>query len=625
MNNHIENVKTTTEYHVMTSETSSSGTVVSFGGQDLKPVPFVSMTLEKYTVGDYTLGGILNVTLEGVLHGDNFSQTGGKLKDKIEEWADLHKCFRDLSITCDDTKIISSGTGYVKNYSFPEGPQKNWMNIIPYSLELAVSHTDNEPVVKADPYIRGKYHVKDNTAIRSISETVSWSANENTLQMFNPDPSKYSIYDNSFTNEHIVVRYSLDVEGFGVCCSGGGGGVVGPLESAKKVIEHRLDNLQNLNAASFAQCPDVTGIFPAKYDTTVRYNHTRNYNVNELAGKLTVDGEYIIRPQGVSSNTLMTMESSVDSSLDTGEKTITLTGNIKGLVHNTVTSTNYGPNASGDMAAVATALNACEAELQSITVKGSGIAKQLASKNNLINFNSAIGDVGAAGAKDLHDISSNSSNSWQGGDTGAGEFRILSKSYKRNYSDKSIDFTLSYSNKARHKIPNALWAEISVDHELPARRIAEHVIPGRGYPLIQDLLCDTQDIFTINVTAQFEPQKNIHNIIAAAREEILILIYNTATTLGINGYIRTGDSENIANNGSYKRSIKLTGPSCNNVTATNQDLDYLEMPGSSYSNAAQYTIGNQLPFVLDPLENKPPASVEEFDATRDEPDDPSEN
>lgn len=622
MNNHFENVKTSTEYHVMTSETAGSGsTVVSFGGQDLKPVPFVSMTLEKYTAGDYALGGMLNVTLDGVLYGDNFDETANELKDKIEDWAKLHKCFRNLNIKCDNVEIISSGIGYVKNYSFPQGPQKNWMNIIPYTLELAVNMNGGKAIVKADPYLKGKYDIKDGVGIRSISESVSWSANENTLQMFNPDPSKYGEYETHFTNEHIVVRYNLDVEGFGVCCSGeGNSGILGPLESAKEVVEYRLDNLQNLNAASFAQCDNLTGIIPSTYDTTVRYNHTRNYNVNELGGRLSVDGEYIIRPKGVNANTLMSMESSVDSSLDSGEKTITLTGSIKGLVANTVTSNDYGPKSSGDMGAVATAMNACEAELYNITTKGSGIAKELSIKNNLIKFTAAIGDTAGLSLKPLHDISDNSSNSWQPGDTDDDEFRILGKSYKRNYNDKSIDFTLSYSNKPRHKIPNALWAEISIDHELPARRIAEHVVPGRGYPVIQDLLCDTQDVFTINVTAQFEPNKNIHNIIAAAREEILILIYNTATTMGINGYIRTGDSENMANNGSYKRSIKLTGPSCNNATATNTVLDYFEMPGDSYSNAAGYNIGNKLITADDPIEDTPPPSVLEFDSSKDEPD-----
>ena len=101
---------------------------------------------------------------------------------------------------------------------------------------------------------------------------------------------------------------------------------------------------------------------------------------------------------------------------------------------------------------------------------------------------------------------------------------------------------------------------------------------------------------------------------------VLILIYITATTMGINGYIRTGDSENMANNGSYKRSIKLTGPSCNNATATNTVLDYFEMPGDSYSNAAGYNIGNKLITADDPIEDTPPPSVLEFDSSKDEPD-----
>ena len=190
--------------------------------------------------------------------------------------------------------------------------------------------------------------------------------------------------------------------------------------------------------------------------------------------------------------------------------------------------------------------------------------------------------------------------------------------FKRNYVDQSIDFTLSYSNKSRHKIPFALWAEISVDHEMPSRRLVEHVIPGRGYPLMQDIMCDTQDVFTINVTAQFEPNKDIKTIIAGAREQILILMYNTAAGLGIAGYIRTGDSENIANNGSYKRSMKLTSPTCNNITTSNTTLDYLEMPGNTYSNAADFTPTTQETMTYDPPESKPSASTPEYESSRDD-------
>jgi len=271
------------------------------------------------------------------------------------------------------------------------------------------------------------------------------------------------------------------------------------------------------------------------------------------------------------------------------------------------------------MGKVATAMDAAESALQSIVINGSGIVQQLAAKNQLIKFEAAIGDVAREDeAKALTHYDSNQpTNQWTAGDTGVTEFRLLGKSFKRNYADRSIDFTLSYSNKARHKIPFALWAEVSVDHEMPSRRLVEHVIPGRGYPLMQDIMCDTQDVFTINVTAQFEPNKDIKTIINAAREQILILIYNTAVGLGIGGYIRTGDSENIANNGSYKRSMKLTSPTCNNITTSNTTLDYLEMPGDIYDNVAGFSPTAQETITYDPPESKPSASIPEYDKSRD--------
>ena len=630
MKNFFEKTKSTTEYHVMSGGASETGTQVKLGGADpddigkLEPVPFVSMTLEKYTAGDKAVGGVLNLSLNGVFHGENFSQTGDKLRDKIDKLAKQHKCIKGIEIHCGDTKIIESGVGYIKTYSFPEGPQKNWMNIIPYTMEIAISHNQGKPVVQADPHLKTKYSIDNNVAIRSISENVSWSLNENTLQMYNPDPTKYSEYSGEYSNEHIVVRYSLDVEGFGVCCAAvdGSGEPKSALDSAKHVIDYRLNNLQNLNKDSFS-C--TSGILPEKYNTTARFNHTRDVSVNELNGRLSVNGEYIIRPSGagVGQNTLMTMESSTDSSLDSGEKTVTLTGNIKGLVQNEYDSDKeYGPKDSeaDTMSKVGTAMDAAESALQRIVINGSGIVKELAAKNQLIKFEAAIGDVaGGDGGKTLtHYNGGQASNQWTVGDTEYNEFRLLTKSFKRNYADKSIDFNLSYSNKSRHKIPFALWAEVSVDHEMPSRRLVEHVIPGRGYPLMQDIMCDTQDVFTINVTAQFEPNKDIKTIINAAREQILILIYNTASGLGIGGYIRTGDSENIANNGSYKRSMKLTSPTCNDVTANNATLHYLKAPGDTYTNAAGFTPTAQETTVVDNPEPAPDVSTPVYVKSRDE-------
>ena len=617
MKNYIENTATTTEFHAM-SETASSGTVVSFLGLNLNPVPFVSMTLEKYTAGDKALGGQLNVSLNGVFHGTDFDNTSAKFASKLESFASGHKCLTDIKIHCGGSNIITSGIGYIKDYSFPEGPQKNWMNIIPYTINLVVSHTEpNKPVVHADPEVKTKYNIQSDNFIRSIKESVSYSINENTMQTYHPDPEFYNTMEQNhpYSNEHIVVKYNIDVAGYGVCCSGNS--TNSALGSAKNVIDYRIHNLQNLTSESF-NC--ATGIFPVSYNTSVRYNHTRNVNVNELDGSLSVDGEYIIRPSGVNSRILMTVDADANSSLDSGEKTVTLNGNIRGLMQNEYRSP-YSPNTvQTTMTAKKTAMDEAENELLKIVNDGSGIIRSVADKNGLLNFTTAIGDAARNAAKPLfNSTSTTAANTWQGGDSGADEFRLLTKSFKRNYPDSSIDFTLTYSNKSRHKIPNALWAEISIDHELPSRRLAEHVIPGRGYPLLQDVLCDTQDVFTINVTAQFEPQKNIHNIIAAAQEHILLLIYKTAESLNAEDWIRTGDSENIANNGSYKRSIKLTRPTCVNGTATNTNLDYLEAQPPSYVNAASYTPATQRALTAESGYIPPSDSEPTFDKTRDLP------
>ena len=77
-----QNLTTTTQYF-KTQNTATEGSGIYFGGMEFTPAPFVSMTLEKYSAGDYAVGGLMKVTLDGVFFGNNFSQTAAKLKSKI--------------------------------------------------------------------------------------------------------------------------------------------------------------------------------------------------------------------------------------------------------------------------------------------------------------------------------------------------------------------------------------------------------------------------------------------------------------------------------------------------------------------------------------------------------------
>ena len=133
-------------------------------------------------------------------------------------------------------------------------------------------------------------------------------------------------------------------------------------------------------------------------------------------------------------------------------------------------------------------------------------------------------------------------------------YMVVSKSLKRDYSNNSIDFSIKYSNK-RFRIAGALWAEMNVDHEKPATKIVEHVIPGRGYPIVQDIQCTNLESYTITCTAQKEPQVDAYNTITSAADT---LIEKMAQRVGCDTWAKVSDSCSYGNSGSYRRTVKYT-------------------------------------------------------------------
>lgn len=588
MQHQISNLNDSSIEYTILTDPPGSGTVISFGGITFNPVPKVSMNIETYKTGAFVIGGIMNVTLEGVFHGDNFTATANELTSKITALASNHKCIDDITIKCGDTAIIDSGVGWIKSYSFPQGEQSNWYNIIPYTMELAVAtRASGAKMVTPDPAIASRYALDDNY-LRSLKEDVSISIDETALQTYSPSGSSSMDSNHRYSNDHIIVKYSIEAQGLETCngCAAGSG-VVGGIEAAKNVIAHRHLNLQTLNDNLFA-CG--SGLFPSgNYDFAKRYNHTRDVSYSELDGSISVNGTYIVRPTGVAHNILLTLDSNADSSIETGEKTITINGNIRGLVENTFSSDLFAESNQNKISTQTAAMNAAESHLYHlVNSDASGIMDYVQGKNNLIKFNSAVGDSKnklGYGDDNTGEDWAQDTNSWTGHD--ANEFRLLQKTFKRNPVTSSIDFTLTYSNKNKHKIPYALWADINIEHELPARRLVEHVVPGRGYPLIQDIMCDTLDSYTITVNAQFEPTRNIHKVIGAAAETILLLINETANDLNASSWIRTQDSESIGNNGSYRRTIKLTRHSCFDGATSSSALDYVRMQPPNFNNEAE--------------------------------------
>lgn len=538
MEHTISSMESSTTFYAMADSTGSG---IYFAGINWDPAPFVSMSIEKYTVGDYTIGGLMNVTLNGVLHGDSFGTTADKLIDKLETLRVSIGCINDINIGCGGTNIIQSGLGWIKGYSFPEGEQKNWYNIIPYNIELAIIQNKGKPIVPV--YSNGSY-------LKSYKSNISYSMDDKIWQTYAMSGLPSGLPNNHiYSNEYITVKYNVEAQGLGICnCTNYASGLYGGLDAAYNILQD-TNTIGPYRISGTGVCSTKVNIFPTGY-SSIPYNHTRNVSINGMENLISIDGEYIIRPTGVNQQALLTLESNTDASLESAERNVTLTGNVKGLVPvyytDLFTSVNRPALSSAASTAASSALSRLIQDTSGILSRRVGVSLRSTADNLKPLY------YGTGIPTNYKDHIANDSIT----------YRLMQQTYKTNHADGSIDFSLVFSNKNRYKIPNALWADINIEHELSSRRLVEHVVPGRGYPITQDILCGTLDSYTITVNAQFEPTQDIHKIINGARGTVLLLIYNTTLSLGLTNWVTTQDNESIGNNGSYRRTMKLTRPSC---------------------------------------------------------------
>lgn len=545
------NNKSSTKYKILNNPPSTPTVVID--NLPLEPAPFVSLSVEQYMAGDYVIGGALNVSLNGVIHGTGFLDTSNKLREKLNIIRDKNNCIHNININCGSGTIITSGVGILTNFNISEGDQKNWMNIIPYSIDLVLFQESGNRIINPNSEINAQYGINNNY-IRSLNEKFTIDINDQNIQTFNPGGT------GTYSNEHIIIKFNIDAQGIPMCtqCDTSGIPITGGIMAAYNVIQHRLSNLTNFTDSGLLLCNSGTVLItPNTYNAVNKFMEFRTIDVDELNSTISVNGELILRPTGVVPEVLVTLDSTADANLDAGEKNISINGSIRGL-----TNISFASGLSGYSYTQNSGMAVAETHLLNMLSDSTGIINYLKDKNNLIKFENQVGDyLNRHLSFGSGDGSMSGFQSHMTSDTGD-MFRLISKSFKRNHTEQSIVFDLAYSNKNRCKIPYALWAQVSIEHELPARRLVEHVIPGRGYPITQDLLCDTLDSFTITVNAQFEPTRNVHKIINNARATVKSLIDQTATDLLCNSWVRTQDNETIGDDGTYRRTMKLTRHSC---------------------------------------------------------------
>ena len=564
---------------VFTTQAIPEASEVSINGTSLSPIPFVSIRREEYKSGSFSIGGVFIVTLQGMIYGDSFDATVTALKN-LTNLLDTHSTngfFNNINIKCGDTFIIKEGIGTLISANFDEGPQRNWMNVIPYNIQLEIHEhkkdgTDSVPIVPAHTTLATKYGLRTglvatdkSSGIRSLSENFD----------INLDDTMYYIEEVSgFSNRHLVVGFSLRVAGTSSMTrfhSSYG------LAGLNRILTKRLNDYAHVDFNLLLSDTNAGIELPTDFDFTQGRVRQLNYSFDELNNTAGIDGEIVFfANSNLASNALVTYDINHDTNIESADNSFTVQGSIKGFPNDDFLEDTTGQETNGILNSYKNigteAMDNAEIALENMfgtNAFANTIITKLKSKN-FMNNTLGIGELGAGTAN--AEIPAGTPALTHDATLGDGEepvhnvntldqqlnnYRLISKSLSRNYNDHSIDFNLKFANN-RFKLANAYWADVNIDHERPANKLVEHVAPGRGYPIIQNIRCKNMESYNITVTAQFEPRANPQSLDNQAN--VKALMDSTATNLGCQTWVVVADSETLGNNGNYRRTKKYTRP-----------------------------------------------------------------
>lgn len=573
---------------------SSCETVLLFGGNDLPvigasvivankqlvPSPFVNLVVEKYKVGEKVIGGVLRLTLNGTAVGSSFDDVvegqgtnGTGIKD-ILELAQMKGCVC-VEVKCGAELI--NGYGRITSVSANEGNQPSWVNIAPYTIEIELLEnnifTDGRIVIP-DIESTGSY------VLKSISESLSWSINEDTFNWGSPCSGDNITGIDGYGNRHIKVNFDLTVTGQEgvencVCATGQPqNDKLYGLEAAEAYLIERLKDLKTpasgclFHLQSYPDSPDKE-IVPAfnSYIGGDAFLDFRTIQISPIDNSINLTGEIIFRPSGCENPEVFTTLN-IEHNITTADETVTINGSIIGLVDNNFNEIiQLDPNDFTDCA-----FNVKNYHAEAFLAK-------INDPDNIIQIANCYAKKPPFEKGYIEDTCPESSSSGVCEVTPTSptepplglcqDMRIISSQINRNISAGEINFTFNLSNVPSCEVAGTTKLDVTITHDKPHDSIVEIIIPGRGSrgPLIQNLCCNSSEKYDINIDASLNRKTctadirsdTINQLRKCAEKELEKLV--TEEGVDVSCWFKTNDVETVGTS-TYKLSRTYVKPSC---------------------------------------------------------------
>lgn len=541
---------------------TSAGATVEVNGTQLIPSPFLNITLEKYKANNIVIGGVMRLQLNGTAVGDSFDDVvaGGGPATSIKTVLDLGKnsdCI-PVKIQCGSTFI--DGKGRIISVNANEGRQPTWVNLAAYSIEIELYENNGSPVVDKDSKNLSQFPGLDNAAIQSISEQFTLSVNEDSTNW----DLILGAQNNNFNkagNKHIKVNFSLSATGQSGGCESES--TKYGLEAAETVILSRIEQLKKMDLSSLtADQPTQIMSVLDEYSGGASFLDFRNIDVNPTEHSISVNGEIIYRPSGCMPSDVFTTVN-VEESVDNDGRTVTISGNAKGLVDinytKAIRSADYFNNCQdqGRMGPASTFMNYFNSE---------DVLKQIAQQHFTRQI---IIDSCSSALSSNNPCPSTSPTPSSSPSADLCDVRLISSQIGKSYGEGQVNFTFVLSNKNNCSIYGAKKVDVEITDELPRDNIVEILIPGRGDKgvLIQNLCCNSARKRSININAtlttnlcNYKGDNVAISTLKACAKELLKKL-EEESDVDVSCWFIVDNQEALGNN-TYRLSKQYVEPSC---------------------------------------------------------------
>ena len=564
------------------------GALVKVGDTTLIPSPFVNLAIEKFKMGDLTIGGVLKLTLNGSVTGSSFNDVvkGAAGRTGVHDILALGKIKDCIYVKIECTDKLIGGYGRIISVSVPEGNSPTWVNIAPYSIEIELyTNTDSSGgsgtrLVDAGDVEKSGGNL-NTLMLRSLSEQFSLAINEDSFNWgaVNSSPK----VGDGYGNRHMKVSFSMSGTGIRGLndCTGNNVTEATYKYGLKAVEEYMLNRIEKLRKMDIANIFDVPALktelaLYVKGDSFLEY---RNIEINPLELSMSLTGDLIFRPSGCLYPKVfnsLTIEQSIDSE---GE-TITLSGNIQGLI-----DTNF-VGSSGIIKMIPdTGFTGCDFDNKMINANL--YLKDFATLTNLTKvaelYYQDLIDIDLSQTDDGGYLKDDCQFSATSGGCGSGissssssssgpnlcSLRLTNSQISRNLSQGEITFSFILSNKANCSVLGATKVDVDITHDRPRDNIVEILIPGRGGVLTQNLCCKSAEKYDISVNASLNNNNSCNFSATAATITELRACASGAIEqlrtdnpdMNVSCWFLTNDQETIGNT-TYRLNQSYTKPSC---------------------------------------------------------------